>query len=424
LKRLRHYNKNNYDQYIKFQSTKSLDPVRVQKWLGEEWREKVNAFKNHFLKFGDALNTSGKFLCIGSRAGHEVAALKELGVENVVGIDTYPCGEGVIKGDGNCMEFEDESFDFVYTNILNYTIHPEKMISEIERVVKKEGLIYFQCKIGQASDEYEEVVFENPVHDILPFFNQSFCIALQPINVDVTGSNFEYVLRKDENLSQIWEKYGNVSTLELPNDYEKLWNDINLKTQEKKLDTAGIVSRKMRNSILENLKKRAYYLTRFAESFECKNIAEVGTAEGWQFYTFCKYISENTDNGKVFSCDPRDVRNIDYKNKYESERFKYFQSTSEEMSSEIGEIDMFYIDGLHDVNTVITDVMNFEKCQVENKRGVWVFDDFDQRFGCAQDILTLCQTSKCFKVYRVGKTASGFESHQALVLANFKGHSE
>jgi len=424
LKKVRHYSEKSYDQYVKFQSTKSLDPARVEKWHGGEWRDKVNAFKNHFSKFGNSLDLNGRFLCIGSRAGHEVAALKELGAKEVIGIDTYPCGDHVVKGDGNCMEFEDNYFDFVYTNILNYTIHPEKMIAEMERVVKISGLIYLQCKMGPPSDEYAEVIFENPVHDILPLFDQSFCLISQPVNTDIAGNNFEYVLQKNKNLTEVWKKYGNIETIDLPEDYEKLWSDINLSTQEKKLDTAGIVSRKMRNSILGNLKKRAYYLTRLAESFECESIAEVGTAEGWQFYTFCKYISENTENGKVFTCDPRDVRNEAYKKKYESDRFKYFQSTSKEMSEETGEIDMFYIDGLHDVNTVILDVMNFEKSQKKNRQCVWVFDDFDQRFGCAQDILTLCQASKCFKVYRVGKTASGFESHQALVVGNFIGKEE
>lgn len=424
MKKVRHYSDEDYSSYIKFQSTKSLDPIRVEKWLGEEWREKVNCFKDSFLKFGPELNLDGKFLCIGARAGHESSALEEIGVKDVTGIDIYPCGESVVKGDGNCLEFEDNTFDFVYTNILNYTIYPEKMISEIERVTKSEGIIYVQCKIGDISDEYAEVVFEKPIHDILPAFNQSFCLISQPIEKNILGSNFEYVFRKSENLSEIWKKYGNIETLDLPGDYEKLWDDINLSTQERKLDTAKINSRKIRTSILSNLKKRAFYLTRFAESFNCESIAEVGTAEGWQFYTFCKHISENTEGGKVFTCDPRDVRNTEYIKKYESDNFKYFQSTSLEMSEEIGKVDMFYIDGLHDSGTVIRDVLNFEKNQKLDKVPVWIFDDFDERFGCAQDILTLCQSSKCYKVYRVGKTASGFESHQALVLGHFRGKEE
>ena len=59
---------------------------------------------------------------------------------------------------------------------------------------------------------------------------------------------------------------------------------------------------------------------------------------------------------------------------------------------------------------------NLQNNQVSDKKPVWVFDDFDHRFGCYKDILSICSNSSNFKVYKVGKTASGKPAHQALVV--------
>ena len=88
MKKARSYN--DYSEYIKFQSQKTLDPEKRKKWLGEEWDLKLNGFKQEFSKFGNALRPEMKALCIGARTGQEVVALKEMGIENTIGIDIVP----------------------------------------------------------------------------------------------------------------------------------------------------------------------------------------------------------------------------------------------------------------------------------------------------------------------------------------------
>ena len=74
----------------------------------------------------------------------------------------------------------------------------------------------------------------------------------------------------------------------------------------------------------------------------------------------------DSENGAVFTCDPRDVRNTKYREIYESsDRFSYTEGTSKEMSEKASDIEMFYIDGLHDQGTVIADVINLEKSQTD-----------------------------------------------------------
>ena len=421
MKKAREYKE--YKDYVQFQSEKTLNPEKRKKWLGEEWDLKLDGFKGEFSKFGDTINKDTRALCIGARTGQEVVALKEIGVSEVIGIDIVPHPPHVIQGDMHDLDFEDNTFDFIYTNVLDHSVDPKKMMSEMERVLKVGGYIFLQCQFGIDQDQYTESIIEHPVYDILTLTDTTFCVVCQPIQRNFAGMNFEYVFVKSKELLNLYTKYGSIENIDVPEDYQALWNDINLPIQNKKLDTSNIISNKIRRGILSNLSKRGYYLTRVAEVFDIDNIAEVGTAEGWQFYNFCKYTSDKNENlGSVYTCDPRDVRDSKYSDIFDKDsRFTYTLGTSKEMAEKASNIEMFYIDGLHDQGTVVNDVINLEKSQSSTRKCIWVFDDFDERFGCAQDIFMLCQSSRCFKIYHIGNTASGNPSHQAIVLGNFRG---
>jgi len=412
-----------YEDYVEFQKKKTSDPEKRKKWLGDEWETKLQDFKSEISKISQALDSSKKVLCVGARTGQEVEAFKQLGVEDVIGIDIVPSLPLVKEGDMNCIDFKDNTFDIVYTNSLEYAYDIKNVISEIERVTKIDGFIFIQCRVGN-EDSQAEYKIENPIYDILTVTNRSFCMISQPSEPNSLGLNFEIVLRKDKNLSHLYEKYGNIETISVPDDYLELWNDINLPIQTSKLDNAKINSKKARNKILSQLSKRSYYLTRVAEVFESKRFIEVGTAEGWQYFTFCKYVKDNFDDGIVYTCDPRDVRNKKYASMFDQDsRFNYISGTSKDIASKNIKANFFYIDGLHDKDTVIRDVLTLENCQHNDSLNTWIFDDFDIRFGCSQDIMTLSQLSKCFKVYHIGDTASGHQSHQVLMRATFHGSS-
>ncbi len=409
----------NYEDYLSHQKEKTSNEEKRQKWLGEEWDLKLDGFKKEFSKFQGYFETGDKkCLCIGARTGQEVAALKSLGAQDTVGIDLIPCEPHVIEGDAHSLQFEDETFDFVYTNVLNYAFDPKKMISEIERVLKKNGVLFLQASMGPVQDEYATLEIQNPAFDVVALFDQSYCLRMSFVNNEKTfnfaGSNLELVFRKDEKLSSLFKKYGNLQTIELPEKYSQLWDDINDPIQNNKLTNSNILDGEQRHKILNALKKRAYYLTRIAEVFDVKKIVEVGTAEGWQFFSFGEYATNH--NGKVFSCDPRDVRNKKYVEEYKDVCF-YHQNDSKYLSGleEVQDIDMFYIDGLHDENTVINDLLNLIKTQNKANPPVWIFDDFDVRFGCYKDISKIINASNGFKVWDVGLTASGQPSHQVMI---------
>ena len=154
-----------------------------------------------------------------------------------------------------------------------------------------------------------------------------------------------------------------------------------------------------------------------ARRMSVKNIAEVGTAQGWQFYSFANYV-QNCD-GKVYSCDILDSRNEEYKNKYaESDRTTFCLGDSKVLSQQLREdnikIDLFYIDGDHRRGAVLRDVINLREHQSD--KCVWIFDDYDTRFGCFQDINMLRQRNENFQIYRVGDAASGNPNHQVIIV--------
>lgn len=414
----------NYQDYVDFQKQKTTDPDRRKKWLNEEWDLKLNGFIQEFKKLESFIGPETDALCLGARTGQEVVALKKLGVKNVIGIDIVPQEPHVILGDIHDLDFEDSSFDFVYTNIMDHSIDPKKMVQEIERVLRVGGLVFIQIQLGVHQDEYTEFEIKDPFHDVVALFDRSYCVHIGPIKSDFSTNfsamNFEMVFQKDKNLDNVFRDIGSVSSLNVPQEYQEIWEEVNLEIQKNKLSENNILDQEERESILNGLSKRSFFLVSLAKEYEASGIAEVGTAQGWQFYSFCEYASKFS--GKVYTCDPRDVRNDKMRSKYEDNLGvgDYTQGTSTEMANKcLKSIDMFYVDGLHDKGDVIRDVGNLMKCQKEEKNSVWIFDDFDARFGCYDDISRLCQMSRRFKVINVGKTASGNNNHQAILHVKF-----
>jgi len=406
-----------YEDYCIRQMSKTLDPDRRQKWLNEEWEPKINGFMQVFSKLSNILKPDSKILCIGARTGQEVIAFQRMGCNNVVGIDLVECLPNVIKGNMHNLPFDNDIFDVVFSNIFDHSIQPKKFVSEIERVLKVDGICHLQFQIDINQDEFTEHIIENPFYDVLTLFDVSYCHHIEKFEPNFAGMNLEIITRKDADLLKIYQNHGTIATIEVPEKFRELWDEINLPIQTKKLDQALIYDADERKNILDVLSRRAYYLVAHANQYQSKNVAEVGTAEGWQFYSFCK---ERDSNGSVWSCDIRDVRHLKYKGVYQSENF--INGTSIDMATQIvslnQKIGFFYIDGAHDKGSVINDVVSLISIQDSNP--IWVFDDFDHRFGCYEDIVKIALLSKQFKVYSPGKTASGNPTHQVICKARFE----
>jgi len=211
-----------------------------------------------------------------------------------------------------------------------------------------------------------------------------------------------------------------IEEIELPPKYLELWNGINYPIQKRKASNFRLDENE-KEIILNKLSKRAFFLTTIAEYFKAKNIVEVGTAEGWQFFSFAEYC-KNVD-GKVWSCDIDDRRSQKYTKEYK-DTATFVLGDSKKLAEEIiqngTKIDLFYIDGSHDRNAVLRDVSNLKSIQNPDSTPVWIFDDYDERFGCYHDISLILKSAPSYFVYSPGKTASGNPTHQAIMRGFFR----
>ena len=227
----------------------------------------------------------------------------------------------------------------------------------------------------------------------------------------------KHYVKEDDDVKQLIERLGDIDSFILPDDYYKLWEDVSKGVQVKKAQENNLSPAEAEESF-KKLCRRPYYLTTIAKEFGVKNIAEVGTAQGLQFYSFAKYVDENHSNsGHVWSCDIIDARNKEYSQKY-NHLTTFCLGTSEHLASVLEQsntsIDLFYIDASHQQGAVLNDIRMMKRFQHEDT--VWVFDDFDLRFGCYEDIKFLCKLNKKFKIYSVGNTASGKPNHQVVIF--------
>ncbi|KAF5190397.1 S-adenosyl-l-methionine-dependent methyltransferases superfamily protein [Thalictrum thalictroides] len=190
-----------YDLYIKKQLDKTLNPKLREIWTTRDWKRKVEVFGKFFdeLRVKKLLFYDSKALCIGARVGQEVAALKGIGVNDSVGIDLVPYPPLVIKGDFHKQPFDNESFDFEFSNVFDHALYPDKFIGEIERTLKPGGICVLHVAISRRSDKYSA----NDLFSIGPLkemFKDSEIVHVR--KVDGFGLDTEVVFRKKKKKKQ------------------------------------------------------------------------------------------------------------------------------------------------------------------------------------------------------------------------------
>lgn len=183
-----------YDDYIKKQIEKTADPKKIQKWKGIEWETKVNGFRNLFKRNQEFLNNKKKALCLGSRTGQEVFVLRELGLE-AIGIDLVEFLPFTIKGDIHNLIFEDKTFDLIFTNILDHSLHLEKFIHEMERVAISGGIIILNYQENIIGDDYSENIIYNS-RPIIEMFKNSRLLRNRNIKNTFDQMNKELIFEK------------------------------------------------------------------------------------------------------------------------------------------------------------------------------------------------------------------------------------
>jgi hypothetical protein len=285
-------------------------------------------------------------------------------------------------------------------------------------LVENDLVKYFDIFCGAGHDVEKIGEFENIVDDYYSLLEKNNIVIHRftewkpHLNKNIRQMIFEkYPSKKYEEIKKIPD----IADTVVYDNYKKLWTDVSKPVQLKKAKNHNLSSEQTQKA-LDQLIKRPAYLCDIVKLFGSKNIVEVGTAQGLQSFSFGEYLRENNIDGSVWTCDVIDVRNQQYVNTYK-DRVNFCLGNSESLAKKLEaentKIDLFYIDGAHGSGDVIRDVYFLKKLQSEHP--VWIFDDFDQRFGCYNDILAIMKIAKKFKVYSVGNTASGNPNHQVII---------
>lgn len=156
-------------EYITHQLEKTLNP-KVIKAHRKNRQKRIEEFGYRFNLITD-FPRHINILCVGSRYGEEVQALRNMGFGNAVGIDLTSFPPYTIKMDMHSMSFQDDMFTIIYTNSLDHSNDLKKVIGEMIRVLdKKNGLIIIELELYNTYGEYETISFDS-IMDIKKVFD-------------------------------------------------------------------------------------------------------------------------------------------------------------------------------------------------------------------------------------------------------------
>ncbi|KAG0453545.1 hypothetical protein HPP92_024849 [Vanilla planifolia] len=141
-----------------------VSPEVSRLWRSSKWRQAVEFYSAVFqdLVVEGFLSPAAKSLCLDTHAGHEVFALKEIGIADVIGISKKNSSPLVIAGDLLHLPFGNSTVDFIFADgSLDRTATPAELAGEIARVLKPEGfLVILTASAGDLYSLYSlEVLF-------------------------------------------------------------------------------------------------------------------------------------------------------------------------------------------------------------------------------------------------------------------------
>ncbi|KAJ4704326.1 Methyltransferase [Melia azedarach] len=133
----------------------AVNPSRGDLYTSKEWIQAVHFYSSVFqdLISEGYLSQSAKSLCVETQYGQDVFALKEIGVEDAIGIFKKSSKPLVISGEGHRITFNDNTFDFIFVGggRLDKSSRPVDFASEIARTLKPEGFAVVHVR---AKDTY------------------------------------------------------------------------------------------------------------------------------------------------------------------------------------------------------------------------------------------------------------------------------
>lgn len=139
-----------YQEYVDHQKSKANHNTKLyHDLLTVLWESDCEGFRQNFYPYKEILKTLKIGLCLGARTGQEVYVLREMGLD-AIGIDLVDTPPLVLQGDVHDIQFEDNSFDFVFSNIFDHVLYPEVFVNEIKRVLIPGGYCLLHLSVSES----------------------------------------------------------------------------------------------------------------------------------------------------------------------------------------------------------------------------------------------------------------------------------
>lgn len=145
---LRHREYRSYSAYVAHQRRKL---GRLPRQMLAEYDVRYREALRERLARGGVVHPGSSVLCLAARIGTEVKAFHDLGCF-AVGIDLNP-GEAnpyVLVGDFHQLQFAAESVDVVFTNSLDHAYDLQRVLAEVHRVLKPDGVLVAELGLGES----------------------------------------------------------------------------------------------------------------------------------------------------------------------------------------------------------------------------------------------------------------------------------
>lgn len=164
------------------------------------WLDNYEKFYSKFLKATlQKCKLSRTCLCLGARRGTEVKVFNDLDVF-AIGIDLNPGGDNkyVVTGDASNIQYPDNFVDMVYTNSLDHFFEIDKVLAEIKRVLRPNGLfILLAASPEKVKDDKYGAIYWDDIKDVLLYFDSNYGFEVMThANIDTAGWFSDFIIMR------------------------------------------------------------------------------------------------------------------------------------------------------------------------------------------------------------------------------------